>query len=64
MLNEFSDLIPDAFPNELPPMRDIQHAIDLTPGESLPNLRAYWMSPFKHVELKKQIDDLLHRGYI
>ena len=31
LLNELSDLILDELPNEFPPMRDIQHAIDLTP---------------------------------
>ena len=64
MLNEFSDLIPDELPNELPPMRDIQHAMDLTPGASLPNLHAYRMSPSEHAEMKKQVDDLLHQRYI
>eukprot|EP00268_Persea_americana_P043976 TRINITY_DN4436_c0_g2_i3.p1 TRINITY_DN4436_c0_g2~~TRINITY_DN4436_c0_g2_i3.p1 ORF type:complete len:231 (-),score=35.77 TRINITY_DN4436_c0_g2_i3:1159-1851(-) len=64
LLNEFSDSIPDELPNELPPMRDIHHAIDLNPGASLPNLRAYRMSPSEHAKLKQQVDDLLQRGYI
>ena len=64
MLNEFFDLIPTELPNELLPMQDIQHAIDLTPRASIPNFRAYLMSPSEHAKLKKQVDDLLQWGYI
>ena len=41
-------------------MRNIQHAIDLIPRASLPNLRAYWMSTSEHAKLKKKVDDILH----
>jgi hypothetical protein len=38
MLEEFQDIMPDEVPNQLPPIREVQHAIDLIPGLTLPNL--------------------------
>ncbi|KNA18433.1 hypothetical protein SOVF_070870, partial [Spinacia oleracea] len=48
----------------LPPIRGIEHQIDLIPGTSLPNKAAYRCNPEETKELQKQIDELVNRGYV
>ena len=53
MLTKFNDVVQDEISLRLPPMRAIQHHIDLVPGLVLPNKPAYKISSKKHEELKR-----------
>jgi hypothetical protein len=58
---------PDVFPKELPgmpPERKVEFAIELIPGTAPISKRAYLVSEPELVELKKQTDELLEKGYI
>jgi hypothetical protein len=55
------------FPNELPgmpPYRDIEFAIKLQPGTTPISKRPYRMPPAELIELKKQSQELLDKGFI
>ena len=60
-LKEFSD-VPEEISHGLPPMRDMQHCIDLVPGSVLPNKPAYRLNPKEHEELQRQVEDLIEKG--
>jgi hypothetical protein len=64
IIKKFQDIMPDEMPHQLPPMRGVQHAVDLIPGLSLPNLPHYRMSPTENEELNRQVQQLLDRGFI
>jgi hypothetical protein len=58
---------PDVFPDELPgmpPDRDIEFAIELQPGTAPIYKRPYRMPPAELAELKKQLQELLDKGFI
>ena len=64
LLQEFGDVFPMELPDRLPPMCDVQHAIDLVPEASLPNLPHYRLNPIEHAELRRQIEELLRKRFI
>jgi hypothetical protein len=51
LLQEFKDIFPDEIPPGLPPLRGIEHQIDLIPGASLPNRAAYRTNPEETKEI-------------
>jgi hypothetical protein len=58
---------PDVFPDELPgmpPDRDIEFAIELQTGTAPISKRPYRMPPAELAELKKQLQELLGKGFI
>jgi hypothetical protein len=57
----------DVFPDELsgmPPDQDIEFAIELQPGTTPISKRPYQMPSAELVELKKQLQELLDKGFI
>ncbi|XP_027166443.1 uncharacterized protein LOC113766448 [Coffea eugenioides] len=63
LLQDYEDVFPDEIPNGLPPIRGIEHQIDLVPGAPLPNRLAYKMGPDETKELQRQIEELLTKGW-
>ncbi|GJX67028.1 putative reverse transcriptase domain-containing protein [Tanacetum coccineum] len=61
-LEKFADVMPIELSSGLPPMRVIQHQIDLIPGSSLPNKPAYHMIPKEHEELRRQVEEVMEKG--
>jgi hypothetical protein len=64
LLQDFEDVFPDEVPSGLPPIRGIEHQIDLVPGASLPNRPAYCTNPDETKEIQRQVKELLDKGYV
>jgi hypothetical protein len=55
LLQEFKDVFPGEIPPGLPPLRGIEHQIDLIPGISLPNRAVYRTNPEETKEIQRQV---------
>ena len=64
LLAEFTDVVLAKLPIGLPPLRDIQHYIDLIPRASLLKLSHYHISPKEYKILHQQVEDLLKKGLV
>jgi hypothetical protein len=54
LLENFADIVVDELPSSLPPIRSINHHIDLIPGASLPKKAMYILTPQENEEVKRQ----------
>src|SRR3954464_7441839 len=63
ILQEFQDVFLEELPHGLPPLRGIEHRIDLIPGAPLPNRAAYRTNPDETKEIERhpilRLDDML-----
>jgi hypothetical protein len=64
ILQEYADVFPSEVLAELPPLRGIEHPIDLIPGGSLPNHAPYRTNPEETKEIQRQVQELLDKGYV
>ena len=60
---EYPDVFPDDLPG-MPPDRNVEFVIELQPGTAPISRRHYRMPPNELAELKKQLQELLDKGYI
>jgi hypothetical protein len=63
VVSEFPDVFPEDLPS-MPPDRDIEFSIELIPGTAPISKRPYRMDVKDLVELKKQTEELLSKGFI
>ena len=64
MVQEFEDVFPDELPHGLPPLRGIEHRIDLIPGAPLPNKAPYRVNPKETKEIQWQVQQLIDNGHV
>ncbi len=64
LLQEYADVFLKDLPPGLPPLRGIEHQIDLIPGAQLPNRAPYRTNPDETKEIQRQVQALLDKGYI
>lgn len=63
VVQDFPDVFPEELPRELVD-REIEFTIDIMPGTQPLSKTPYRMSPTEMKELKIQLQDLLHKGFI
>ena len=64
IITKFADVFSKDLLIQLPPIRNIQHAIDVVPEVTLLNLSHYRMNPMEHAELQRQVNELLSKWFI
>ena len=59
LVRKYEDVFPAELPLGLPPLRGIEHQIDLIPGAAVPNKAPYRCNPEETKELQRHIDELM-----
>ncbi|WVZ52014.1 hypothetical protein U9M48_003109 [Paspalum notatum var. saurae] len=60
---DYLDVFPDELPG-MPPDRDIEFLIEILPGTAPIAMKQYRMAPIEQDEVKRNIDELLAKGFI
>jgi hypothetical protein len=63
MVHEFPDVFPKDLPG-LPPNKELEFTIELEPGTAPISRCPYRMAPPRLAEMKKQLGELLEKGFI
>ncbi|KAL0451823.1 UNVERIFIED_CONTAM: Transposon Ty3-G Gag-Pol polyprotein [Sesamum latifolium] len=63
VVRDFPEVFPDDLPG-LPPHREVDFAIETLPGVAPISIAPYRMAPVELQELKKQLEELLEKGFI
>jgi hypothetical protein len=63
VVREYPDVFPDSLPR-LPPDRDVEFTIELEPSTAPISLCPYRMALKELAEMKKQLEELLNKGFI
>ncbi|XP_057247157.1 uncharacterized protein LOC130589681 [Beta vulgaris subsp. vulgaris] len=63
VVREYPDVFPDELPG-IPPEREVEFSIDLTPGTAPLSKAPYRMAPAELQELKTQLQELIDKGFI
>ena len=64
LITEFKDVFPNELPHGLPPVRAVQHGIDIVQGSKPVSKPPYRMSASEAKEVEGQLADYLARGFI
>ena len=63
VVREFSNVFPEDLPG-IPPDREVDFQIKLTPGTELISKAPYRMAPLELKELKVQMEELVSKGFV
>jgi hypothetical protein len=63
-MRNFEDVLPNDLPKDFPLIHEVNHKIELVLGAEPQNKAPYQLNQVELLELKRQLRELLARGYI